>query len=72
MNKKLEIEPIDLQELEEVKGGLELKFHGCLIANGKCTEGGCGICNGNCNLKPSDGIDPGGDDGGKDDNILKP
>lgn len=31
MNKQLQIEPIDLQELEAAKGG-------CGIANGKCPE----------------------------------
>lgn len=46
MNKQLQIEPIDLQELEAAKGGWSYK--GCIIANGKCSEGGCGIANGKC------------------------
>lgn len=63
MNKKLQIEPIDLHELEMVKGGWSYK--GCIIANGKCSEGGCGIANGKCPDKdpvdpdpPVDPIDP--------------
>lgn len=58
MDKNLSVEPIDLQELEKVKGGFSIGFKGCLIANGKCTEGGCGIANGNCNLKPKDDLEP--------------
>lgn len=46
MNKKLQIEPIDLHELEATKGGWS--YNGCIIANGKCSEGGCGIANGKC------------------------
>lgn len=46
MNKKLQIEPIDLHELEATKGGWSYK--GCIITNGKCNEGGCGIANGKC------------------------
>lgn len=40
------IEPIELQELEAAKGGWSYK--GCIICNGKCSEGGCGIANGKC------------------------
>lgn len=46
MDKKLQIEPIDLNELEATKGGWSYK--GCIITNGKCSEGGCGIANGKC------------------------
>lgn len=58
MDKKLSIEPIDLHELEDINGGITINFKGCLITNGKCTEGGCGITNGNCFLKPTDPFKP--------------
>lgn len=47
---KLSYEVMDVSELENIKGGSELKYAGCIITNGKCsTEGGCGVCNGKCN-----------------------
>lgn len=50
MNKKLDFEPIELNELEGVLGG-KAAFRGCFITNGKCDEGGCAICNGQCGGK---------------------
>lgn len=47
---KLSYEAMDVTELENVMGGSEIKYVGCVITNGKCsTDGGCGICNGKCN-----------------------
>lgn len=47
---KLSYEVMDVTELENVMGGSEIKYVGCVITNGKCsTDGGCGICNGKCN-----------------------
>lgn len=48
MNKQLGFEPIELEELEGVLGGADSKNNGCIVTNGKCSEGGCGICNGKC------------------------
>lgn len=47
MENKFQLEPIDLSELESVRGGFSYK--GCIIANGKCSGGnGCVIANGQC------------------------
>lgn len=38
-----------MTELENVMGGANSKYSGCIITNGKCSsEGGCGVCNGKC------------------------
>lgn len=52
MNKNLQIEPIELNELDSLKGGADFSYKGCIICNGKCSEGGCGIANGKC--RPDD------------------
>lgn len=40
---KLSYEVMDVTELENVMGGSEIKYVGCVITNGKCsTDGGCG------------------------------
>ncbi len=54
MNKKLEIEPINLNELDSLKGGTDITYKGCAICNGKCSEGGCGITNGKCGKQEDD------------------
>lgn len=55
MNKQLQVEPINLQELEAAKGGWSYK--GCIITNGKCSEGGCGVANGKCTGNSGDDDD---------------
>lgn len=46
---KLSYEAMDMTELENVMGGANSKYSGCIITNGKCSsEGGCGVCNGKC------------------------
>lgn len=50
MNKQLDFEPIELDELEGVLGGSAEGNNGCGITNGKCATGGCGLFNGKCGL----------------------
>lgn len=50
MFKNLQIEPIELNELDSLKGGADPNYNGCVICNGKCGSGGCFITNGNCGL----------------------
>lgn len=58
MKKKLQIEPIDLNELDSLKGGAEAGYNGCIICNGKCgEEGGCIITNGKCRACDDDDDD---------------
>jgi len=55
MNKQLDFEPIELNELEGVLGGgAAFEIKGCTITNGKCAQGGCGLCNGNCGFTKPD------------------
>jgi hypothetical protein len=67
MKNEFIVEPIQLDELESVKGGADNGYDGCLICNGKCGDGGCLITNGKCgNYKEdtddnSDDKDNGGD-----------
>ncbi len=51
--KKLDFEPIELNELEGVLGG-NAREGGCGITNGKCSTGGCGLFNGKCNISTKD------------------
>lgn len=75
MTNELKIEPIDLNELEAVRGGAGYNGcvitngqcssgGGCFITNGKCTESGCGTKEGKCSTGGGDGD---GDDDDKDD-----
>lgn len=58
---KLSYEAMDVTELENVMGGADFKYVGCIITNGKCSaEGGCGICNGKCGDQDSDKEEPEG------------
>lgn len=51
MNKQLDFEPIELEELEGVLGGSSDGNNGCGITNGKCATGGCGLFNGKCGMQ---------------------
>lgn len=51
MNKQLDFEPIELDELDGVLGGSTGENNGCGITNGKCAAGGCGLFNGKCGLE---------------------
>ena len=57
MDNKIEFEEINLQELDDLKGGnAEKRANGCGICNGRCGSGGCGVTNGKCaqQLEPVD------------------
>lgn len=60
MNKQLDFEPIELDELDGVLGGSTGENNGCGITNGKCAAGGCGLFNGKCGTEtvkdPGDGM----------------
>lgn len=72
MEKELNIQPIDLSQLEQIKGGGDT-YKGCFVANGKCsTEGGCAIVNGNCTFPPNPSTDLGEGEGNGDDNKTNP
>ena len=48
----LSFEEVDLQELEDLGGGVETMSDGCGLFNGHCSSGGCGLFNGACSERP--------------------
>lgn|GEM_PF-3181506 len=48
----LSFEEVDLQELENLGGGVETMSDGCGLFNGYCSSGGCGLFNGECSERP--------------------
>ena len=48
----LSFEEVDLQELEDLGGGVEIMIDGCGLFNGRCSSGGCGLFSGECSERP--------------------